>query len=451
VTERDEYRVALALPGPRQLLVTEDSGSARLPRVTVPKWTRPAEEVAAAVEERWHIKSVVIDFFMDKSMLQPSAIVEVLSKERGFRKTGLTAVALHDIGSRDLSDLERTALEGILTGGPGDRGPFSRLGWVDDVQSWIKASVYDHEVEFTGHIRQLNAGGGFALVRLATERGPAYWLKAVGEPNTHEFTLTTNLARTHREFLPPVVCARSDWNAWVMEEVGQPLNSSSPLTECELAITELARMQKHMVDRAQELLVFGCVDQRVENLRSHVDELIEYLEDAMGRQTTTKVPRMTRLRLRELGCVLRDACSRMRQLGIPDSLTHNDINPGNILSDSSRCVFIDWCEASVGNPFLTFEHLVLRFSRGRNSPQAWNERLGTIYKSSWLDVLPEGKIERAFVLTPLLAVLACLYGRGTWLTSPRRHDARFQGYSRSLARHMDRAAQDAQLLEALCH
>jgi hypothetical protein len=433
------------------VLVTQDSGSAQLPRVTIPKWTRPAEELTAAIEERWHIKSVVMDVFMDKSMTQPCAIVEVLTKGWGYGKSGLVAIELHDVSSRVLSDAERTALEAILTDDPGDRGPFSRLGWVDDVQSWIKASVHDHEVEFSDHLRQLNAGGGFALVRLATKRGPAYWLKAVGEPNIHEFTVTTNLARTHREFLPPVVCARSDWKAWVMEEVGQPLNSSSPLTECERAITRLAGMQKHMVNRAQELILFGCVDQRVESLRSHVDELIEYLEDAMGRQTTTKVPRIAQGRLRELGCVLRDACSRMEQLGIPDSLTHNDINPGNILSDSSRCVFTDWCEAAVGNPFLTFEHLVRQLSRDRDAPQAWNGRLGTIYKSSWLDVVSERQIERAFVLTPLLAILAYLYGRGTWLTSPRRHDARFQGYSRSLARHMDRAAQDARLLEALCH
>jgi hypothetical protein len=449
VTERDEYRVALALPG-RQVLVTGASGSAQLPRVTVPKWSRPAEQLTMSIAERWHVQCVVIDFFRDKSMTQPSAIAEVLTKEWGFGKSDLAAVELRDISGRDLSDVERTALEAILTGDPGDRGPFSRLGWVGDVKSWIKASVYDHEVEFSEHIRQLNAGGNFALVRLATKRGPAYWMKAVGEPNTHEFTVTTNLARTHRDFMPPVVCARSDWNAWVMEEVGQPLNSSSPLSECERAVTGLAAMQKHVVDRAQELLLLGCVDQRMENLRSHLDEVVEYLEDAMGRQTTTKVPRIAQARLRELGRVLHDACCRMQELEIPDSLTHNDINPGNILSDGSRCVFTDWCEASVGNPFLTFEHLVRWLSRDRDRPQAWSGQLGTIYKSSWRDVVSEGQIERAFVLTPLLAVLACLYGRGTWLTSPVRHDARFQGYSRSLARHMDRAAQDARLLEALC-
>jgi len=52
---------------------------------------------------------------------------------------------------------------------------------------------------------------------------------------------------------------------------------------------------------------------------------------------------------------------------------------------------------------------------------------------------------------PILAAASTLYGRGDWLHSPRRNDPRRQSYARSLARHMDRAAREPRLLEALCH
>ena len=51
---------------------------------------------------------------------------------------------------------------------------------------------------------------------------------------------------------------------------------------------------------------------------------------------------------------------------------------------------------------------------------------------------------------PILAAASTLYGRGDWLTSPRRDDQCRQSYARSLARHMDRAAREPSLVEALC-
>ena len=121
------------------------------------------------------------------------------------------------------------------------------------------------------------------------------------------------------------------------------------------------------------------------------------------------------------------------------------MNRGNILFDGSHCRFIDWSEAYIGNPFIGFQHLSLLKTETQDIL-----RLKDAYRCSWLDLLDSAQIDAAFALAPLLAAASYLYGRGDWLRSPRRSDPDRQRYSRSLARHMDRAAQAPELLGVLC-
>jgi Ser/Thr protein kinase RdoA (MazF antagonist) len=211
----------------------------------------------------------------------------------------------------------------------------------------------------------------------------------------------------------------------------------------------MAELQKRTVGLTEELLATGAMDQRVAVLREHTWEVLDYLEEVMVQQTSTKLPRLGRQRLSEIGLILQDACFRMQDLGIPDALIHGDMNRGNILFDGADCRFIDWSEAYIGNPFVTFQYLSLLNTgeqKGLN-----NLRLQEVYKCSWVDLMDPVQIDEAFTLMPLLAVAFYLYGRGDWLQSSRRNDPHRQGYARSLARHMDRAARAPQLLEALCH
>jgi thiamine kinase-like enzyme len=178
-------------------------------------------------------------------------------------------------------------------------------------------------------------------------------------------------------------------------------------------------------------------------LRSHIEEVTDYLIDAMARQTSTKVAPLSRNRLLALSNILRDACDCLETLGISNTLLHDDLNPGNVLHDGRRCVFIDWSEAAVGNPFLTFARLSLL------GPQ--NEAvLRDVYRRCWAERLSKTSIDDAFVIAPLLAIFAYLSGRGDWLKKSRNIQPGFEGYARSLARHMDRAARNPQLLGILC-
>jgi Ser/Thr protein kinase RdoA (MazF antagonist) len=211
----------------------------------------------------------------------------------------------------------------------------------------------------------------------------------------------------------------------------------------------MAEMQTSIVGKTKDLRDCGCVDQRIEVLGAHIDEVISYLVEAMEHQTSTKVPRLPEPRLLELGQILRAACSAMRELDIPDSLLHNDLNAGNVLFDGSKCTFIDWSEAYVGNPFLVFQQLCALMSRNEDTSLPWVQHLRSLYKEPWRRFLSDAQMDRAFALTPLLAVFSRLYGRGSWPASSEVNDSHLHGFARSLARYMDRAAQNADLIEAL--
>jgi hypothetical protein len=451
MTERMDYRLALLLPESRQLLGKQVCGADELPQISIPRRERPAEQLTKLIEEKWKIKTVVLDILTDASAPTPCAIMEIRSTSREFERNGLRPVQLDSFSDASLGEKESRTLSSVLSGDTASQNPFARIGWIGDVQQWIRDEVHGRTVSFSDDIRQFNAGGGFSLVRFGTLQGPAYWLKAVGDPNGHEFRITTTLAQSLQSYLPTMVAARPEWNAWVMEDAGQPLCNSFGLPSIERAVTCLAELQGKSIAHIEALLVAGCPDCSIPVLANHLGTLTEYLEDAMNRQSSIKVPRLERGRLREIESIIRDACYAMQHLCISDTLIHNDINGGNILLCGSRCVFTDWAEACIGNPFLTFQHLCAQISRDSSQAEAWLPCVKSAYKRSWREWLTESQIDQAFVLMPLLAVTSYLYGGGTWLDSPRRENPHVQAYSRSLARHMDRAAKAPELLEALCH
>lgn len=445
-----DYRLALILPDTRQLLGLQSCGDIELPRTSIPARQRVTEQLTRAIGERWQIKNIVLDVLSTDLGAPPLAIVEVRSLLPRFNHDGLRAIDPSMMGEASLGNDERNTLSSILSGNDAGRGPFFRIGWVEEAQEWIRDTVRDRNIHFGKEIRQLNAGQGFTLVRFAMNEGPAYWLKAVGEPNQHEFQITKALAEHFPHHLPRIVAMRDDWNAWVMEETGHPLSDSFSFPSIEEAVVALAELQKESIGHVESLRAAGCLDRSIPVLKTHLGEITAHLEEAMARQSSIKVASIEPHRLRELEGILRAACSRMQDVGVPDALMHNDINAGNILICRGRCVFIDWAEAHIGNPFLTFQHICAQISRDSDHAFSWLARVKRAYRNAWIGWLTESQIDQAFALMPILAIASYLYGRGTWLNSPTRDDPQFQSYSRSLARYMDRAAQAPEMQEALC-
>ncbi|HUD55250.1 MAG TPA: hypothetical protein VMR02_08485 [Terracidiphilus sp.] len=448
--EHTDYRLALIIPHSRQLLGIPGSGAVELPVVSIPQRERPAEQLTIQIEERWNIKTIVLDILEGSGSKAPCAVIEVRTSSWDFECEGFCTVQPDKIGDALLADSQRRSLRTILQGTNVDGFAFSRIGWIEDAQLWIQSSVTDHRVIFSGDIRQLNGGGAFCLLRLGTQTGAAYWIKGVGEPNVHEFAVTGYLAKHCPDYLPGVVAMRSDWNAWTMEEFGSSLHHSDSLDDFKRAVYRLAGLQMQLTGKSDELLAAQCADHRTRVLNSHIDDIIEYLDGAMHRQTSAKALPLSSSRLHEIRTTLHDACFALEDLRIPDSIMHGDISPGSILGNGNTCVFTDWCEACVGCPFITFEQLCVHAARKAGESESWIGSLKRIYRSCWIDFLTEHQIDRALQIVPLVSVLSYLCGRGEWLHASQRNEPAFLSHSRSLARHMDRIARNIELTGALC-
>ena len=435
--ETIEYRCVL-VRARSHVLAFDDAGRCHLPRVHVPRATRPAQQLQRAIKAKWGLNIFVLEIWETPEDLGACAVAELLTlgSTSPFRE-----VLLERLRTSGLFNQECRCLQLLIEGGP--RSPVSRLGWIDEAIAWMESAT-GRTFSSRRNIEQWNAGAGFALLCACSDDGRHYWLKATGEPNAHEFAITCFLCESCPDFVPKLVAVRKEWNAWLTEHAGDPLPDAPNLSELVSAARRMAQLQVLFVGKTDELLALGAFDQRLSALRSHIDAVIAYLIEAMARQTSTKVAPLSRDRLLDLSEILRDTCFRLEGHGIPDALIHNDLNSGNILSDGANYVFTDWSEAAVGNPFLVCERLC-------QINRAHAESVRNVFRESWSHRMSAQSMDEAIALTPLLAIYAYLYGRGDWLGQTERVRPKFDSYARSLARHMDRAAQNLSFLEVLCH
>jgi hypothetical protein len=433
-----EYRCVLLRRATGHVLAFKEEGQQHLPRIRIPDRTRPAEQLQKAIRAQWGLEVFVLETHAAGNRAGAYVTAELLTHER--------STVLDEIPFRRLKDCELSAedlghLE-LLVRGETDF-PCSRLGWIEEAVAWIE-SQSGAKFSLKRDIEQLNAGGGFALFRARSDDGRVYWLKATGKANKHEFAVTRFLSELCPEFLPTIAQFKIEWNAWLMEDAGASISEPPGAEELGLAASRMSRMQLLTIGRTAALLGAGAFDLRLPRLRSHIDRVIEYLTEAMTRQTSIKAVPLSGDRLREIGEILRDAFCRVEDLRIPDTLIHNDLNLGNILSNGGKLVFTDWSEAAIGNPFTACERLC------RLNPSHC-EDVQAAYKDRWSELLDQQTIESAFHLMPLLSIYACLHGRGQWLAEPDNVPLQLESYRRSLARHMDRAAKRLVLVGALCH
>jgi hypothetical protein len=447
--DMNEYRVVLVDPESRKVCALERGNEYRLIRVDVPQRTRLARELQEALRSTWGLTAMILDCLTTDDSLSPCAVAEIL---HGELPAGFRAVQLEQIASDELSEQQRVLLQAMLDGNA--KSPFARIGWIDDAIAWLEAST-GRRVSSKSDLEQYNAGEGFMLVRFRMEGGRDYWLKATGVPNTHERPVTSLLCKLCRGYVPEVVAEMPAWNAWLMRGDGKgvtalPTETFDIMRLLEGAVESLAEVQKRTVGSELDLLEAGAFDHRTQVLRTEAGVLFAYMDEAMGLQTSTKAPRIESGRLRELRSNFEDMCKHMEDLRLPDTVLHGDMNLGNILIANGRCVFIDWCEAYVGNPLVTFEHLLLLNSIANPSLKASCEhRLREMYRRSMGKMCDPRAIDEGFARAPLIAAISATFGRGDWLRTPLRDDPRRQAYVRGIARHMDRAARVPGLLGTL--
>lgn len=447
--ETDTYRLIVFNRAGTAVLLDTQALRYELPLVNIPKFTRPAQEITTLLRDRWQMLSVLL--FSGVLEQTPNtvyfAVLEVQVQSGGVPE-GLDWFPVHYATSHLLKDEKHAVIESSISRTRNrivgiDPAPFSRIGWLSNLQDWVRTVIQPLGMELKG-FHQLNGCETFSLIRFDTTQQPV-WFKAVGKPNEHEFPITVALAEMFPEYVPALLATRSACHGWLMADAGgPPLNEVEDSSAWKHAATALAGLQIASTGATDDLFEAGCRDLRIGTLLELVDPFLEVLADLMQEQTKLPPAILSRQELCDLGTTLKNGLCCLESLGIPDTLGHSDFNPGNILVGSERCVFIDWAEAHVSHPFLTFEYLISHLKKDYPALARFEDAIRSSYAQRWQSVSLSGHVSDAFLFSPLLAVFAYAVAGNSWRDPERLKVPQVPGYLRSLTRRMK---QEADLLQ----
>ena len=439
----DRFRILLYRRNGNQLLLKRNAQGFALPDVRIPPYTRVVQQINQAIWKDWRLQSFCLFPVGDPN--SPAYAAELCGTV-STPPANMNWFPVDSLAQRDFPeaqdfhaiDAATKLFDQYRNAGAGE--PFGKFGWLRDVTEWVVSKATQIGLHLTGNFEQFNASPTFSLVRFETN-GSALWFKAVGEPNLREYPITAQLTKFFPVYVPKIIGTRADWNAWLAVEVeGIHLDETSDFDMWSTAATTLANLQIASLGQSLHLIHAGCRDARVCSLVDLVNPFLEVMAKLMDRQTKDSPPRLSRNQLSVLGSQLQDALASLSYAQIPNALGHLDFNPGNILISRNRCVFLDWAEACVGHPFLTFQFLLERWRRLHPLRESWESKLQLAYLEGWRSLTEPCQLTEALAIAPLLAVFTYAAVGQAW------HDARWRdrtdaaGYLRSLTRRIRREA-----------
>ncbi len=446
----DAWRILLVASNGSELLVLRRPTGFCLPVLHIPPQERIAVNLNAEAQHLWNVEAVCVAPFDIPPADRISGcaryhLMEVRKPEELARiaPSVMDVEALKESAFADVRDylaVRRAMKLDAATSSQDPHGPFSEVGAFHEISTWVSEQLEHLERREDGSFRQLHASESFALIRFGTKDG-AVWFKATGEPNRRELAITQTLSALIPRHMANIIAVRSDWNAWLSDEIqGAGLDSTNDLGSWCCAAKSLAELQVASIGHASPLLACGAHDSRTDSLESRVSPFFGVIEDLMQAQFKTTPPRLNAQAIRATALRLTETLSELEATSIPDALNHFDLNPGNAIVCPGECKFLDWAEAAVGNPFLSFEYLRQHFVRafGDRADAALEFRKS--YVDVWRAVLSSSAIERACELMPLIAPFAFAVTL-PWNNGVGCENSEFAALLRSLARRMHRESE----------
>jgi hypothetical protein len=444
-SERDRYRVILLSARGTQVLLVPSASNFSFPEIAIPTFQRIAENLRAAMRANWSQEVLCLSALPCASDGVPRYFVAATLQQDAAAGNSVwvpvTSVEPDSFtDSTDYEALRSSLVRCCQESTKSSDSPFAKLCWFEELNAWIARVIKPSGLRLTGAFRQLNASPTFSLIRFETD-GPAVWFKAVGEPNLHEFSITRLLAQLFPDYLPAVLAFHPAVHGWLMKSAGDgTLREATDVNSWRLAVSRLANLQMESINRTNQLLAAGCRDLRTQTLLDCCDPFFENVATLMGQQPNTPPAPLSRQELSDLGSTVKHALRSLRGAGIPETLGHSDLNPGNILVEQDRYGFTDWAEAHVGHPFFSFEYLRRAFYRLLAEDADTGSILASAYFNGWKSAVPRHDAKEALRYAPLVAAFAYAVHVARWRDSEKIRQANIAAWLRSLTRTMQQEA-----------
>lgn len=233
---------------------------------------------------------------------------------------------------------------------------WTQPGWFDVARAWIDTELARLGFRLSGQIEQPHIRPWSTVLRVPTNIGVLYF-KATSPATSYEPTLTQALARWRPDCTPDVLATELERGWLLMRSSGVMLRTliDSPGAaerHWERALPLYAELQIELAGRTHELQALGVPDRRLAALPAAFDTLLADT-DLLRVGLTDGLDQSELERLHELKPRILRQCERVSELGVPESLHHDDFHDGNVFFQDGRYVFADWAESAVAHPFFS--------------------------------------------------------------------------------------------------
>jgi hypothetical protein len=269
------------------------------------------------------------------------------------------------------------------------------------VCEWIERALRDAGLGLVRDILQLRAWSTSCVLYVHASSGD-YYFKAVPESLRRECVVTEYLARHFPDVVPQVITTESV-RRWLLMAAGtgRKLEEVTEVVLWERAAMQYARLQVACIPRVRELEALGCVRRSLNTLAGALGPLsTDTAALRSGEPDGLSAAEIDRLQ----ACVplWQGHCAQLAACGIPDTIEHGDLWPGNFLVDQATCVLIDWEDVAIAHPFFSLAPLRVGLSQSKIASPAVLDRLEHAYVAAYAELAPLEQLRMALhIATPL--------------------------------------------------
>lgn len=242
---------------------------------------------------------------------------------------------------------------------------------------WIRSHVRPVGAIETTHDRP------WSTVMRVPVAGGVTWFKACAQVQAFEPRLTAGLFARWPERVTKVLAVDEARRWLLLGDAGIAVMELGNPPEAWLeALPSYAELQKGEMAYALDHVAHGVPDLRVAALPAGYERLLG---------TELPLARNHVNRLRDYAPRFAEHCTALAELGIQESVQHDDLHMANLYTDGGRLRVLDWGDSSIAHPFFSLV-VTFRFLEEFNhlAPgDPWFRRLRDAYLEPWGSGLEE--------------------------------------------------------------
>lgn len=220
--------------------------------------------------------------------------------------------------------------------------------FLEEAETWIR-----DQVEVLGPIEQPHIQPWSTVFRVPASQG-LFWFKASAEQHVFEPDLIELLSRHSPDHVPEVVAVHPAHKWTLTNDAGtmlrEQIKSSGSYRPWLTALPGYAQLQITAASQVADMGRLGVPDENLATLPGRITHLLDRPSFLMSGQPggldsgdlarmAAAMPEVVRL------------CDSLAEVGIPETVQHDDLNDGNVFHDGFNYRVMDWGDACVSHPF----------------------------------------------------------------------------------------------------